>query len=344
MVPLFGVPFLERTIERLHSAGVAEVILAAGYLPRAISEHFGDGARYGVGITYVIEDSPLGTAGAIRNVARYLTGPFFVLNGDVLTSLDLRAMRVFYEQRGGIAALHAIHVDDPSAFGCIAHDAAGRIEGFVEKPSREEAKTSEINAGTYLLDRSVLDAIPEGRSVSIERETFPQLIAAGAKLYAYSTGDYWLDVGQPAQYVQAHDDVLDGKLVLPLDAPGSPGRFWAAGDLELPPNIRPPSFVAAGTTIAPDAVVGPYAVLGAGCRIATGAEVRRSILWDGVTVAEHARVSGAILASNVRVGTEAVVTVGAVIGHNVEIAAGMVLNDDARLSADDMTERTASSR
>jgi NDP-sugar pyrophosphorylase family protein len=338
MVPLFGVPFLERTIVRLRDAGVDEVILAAGYLPEAISAHFGDGSRFGTSVKYVIEKSPLGTAGALRNVAEHITGPFFVLNGDVLTDLDLRAMIAFHQARGGVGVLHAISVEDPSDFGCIEHDAQGRITAFVEKPPREEAKTSEINAGTYLLEPSILATIPADRSVSIEREIFPQLIEAGEDLYTFITSDYWLDVGRPAQYIQAHDDVLDGKLALSAkgDPTAAPGEMWALGDAALPGNVRPPSFVGAGATIAADAVVGPYAVIGAGCRIAAGSEVRRSILWDGVSIDEHARVVGAILASNVRVGREAVVAVGAVIGHDVTIAAGVVLPDDARVSAEDM--------
>jgi mannose-1-phosphate guanylyltransferase len=336
MVPLFGVPFLERTLGRLRDAGVEEVILAAGYLPEAISNHFGDGSAFGIRVTYVIEETPLGTAGALKNVADLITGPFFVLNGDVLTSLDLRDMIAFHEQHGGLGTLHAIAVEDPSAFGCIEHAPGGLVTAFVEKPKREHAKTSEINAGTYLLDPAILGAIPAGRSVSIERETFPQAIAAGEALYTFVTGDYWLDVGRPAQYIQAHDDVLDGKLTLPWLGNGSAsGSLWSAGDKDLPSNVRPPSFIGNGVTIATGAVVGPYAVLGAGCQIADGAEVRRSVLWDGVTVEEHARVSGAILASNVSVGREAVVTVGAVIGHEVAIAPGVVLPDDARLTTAD---------
>lgn len=338
MVPLFGVPFLERTIVRLRDAGVDEIILAAGYLPEAISAHFGDGSRFGTRVAYVIEASPLGTAGALRNVADRITGAFFVLNGDVLTDLDLRAMLAFHEARGGVGVLHAISVEDPSAFGCIEHDARGRITGFIEKPPREEAKTSDINAGTYLLEPSILAGIPAGRSVSIEREIFPELIAGDEGLYAYITSDYWLDVGRPAQYIQAHDDVLDGKLALSArgDAATISGAMWALGDAELPGNIRPPSFVGVGVTIATDAVVGPYAVIGAGCRIGAGSEVRRSILWDGVCVDDRARVVGAILASNVSIGREAVVAVGAVIGHDVTIAPGVVLPDDARVSAEDM--------
>ena len=335
MVPLFGVPFLERSISRLRDAGVREVILAAGYLPEALVDHFGDGSRFGISVTYVVEESPLGTAGALRNVADRIDGAFFVLNGDVLTSLDLRSMLAYHRHKGGDGVLHAIRVEDPSAFGCIVHDGAGRIIRFVEKPPRAEAPTDEINAGTYLLERRVLDGIPTGRSVSIERETFPALIAAGGALYAFTTDDYWLDVGRPQQYVQAHGDVLDGKLALPVAAGATRGSMWIVGGPGMPSNVRPPSFVGAGVTIDESASIGPYTVLGDGCSVGAGAEIRGSILWDGVAIGAGARVTDSILASNVHVGRGAVVSSGAVIGHDVAIAPGRVLEANARVRAND---------
>jgi len=335
MVPLFGVPFLERTIVRLREAGVDEVILAAGYLPQAIMDHFGDGSKVGLRVTYVLEEAPLGTAGALRNVADRLTGAFFVLNGDVLTSLDLRAMLAFHESKGGEGVIHAIRVDDPSAFGCLVHDASGRISRFVEKPPRAQAPTDEINAGTYLLEPSVLARIPCGRSVSIERETFPDLLAAGGRLYAYTTEDYWLDVGRPEQYVQAHGDVLDGKLILPPAGRTSGGTMFVASTLQVPPNVQPPVFVGEGVEIDPTAIVGPYVVVGDNCRIGAGAHVRNSIVWDGVAIEAGAVVTEAILASNVRVGNGAIVSAGAVIGHDARVPAGQVLDPGARVRADD---------
>ncbi len=333
MIPLFGVPFLERTIARLRDAGVDEVILAAGYLPQAIMDHFGDGSGLGLRVEYVIEQTPLGTAGAVRNVAARLSRAFFVLNGDVLTSLDLRAMRAYHERQGGEGVIHAIRVDDPSAFGCLVHDADGRISQFVEKPPRDEAPTDEINAGTYLLERRVLDRIPAGRAVSIERETFPQLLAAGGALYAYTTDDYWLDVGRPEQYVQAHGDVLDGKLVLPSAGGARGGTMFLSAAAATPEYIRPPTFIGESVSVDPSAKVGPYAVVGDGCRIEADAEVRESVLWDGVTVEAGARVCGAILASNVRVGKNAAIKAGAVIGHDVAIEPGTIVGADARLGA-----------
>jgi len=335
MVPLFGVPFLERTLGRLRAAGVTEVLLASGYLPGAIRDHFGAGDGVGMRLSYFVEETPLGTAGAIRNVAAEITGTFFVLNGDVLTSLDLRAMLAFHRARGGIGTLHAIRVDDPSAFGCIVQDGTGRVTSFIEKPPREAAPTNEINAGTYLLEPGVLDAIPSGRAVSIERETFPGLLAHGAALYSYVTDDYWLDVGRPAQYLQAHFDVLDGKLALD----SAEGGVAERGTFVLAPghasgNVVSPSFIGSDVTIDPSAIVGPYAVLGAGCSVGPQATIRDSVLWDRVRVDEHARIADAILATNVHVGAYAVVEMGAVIGHDAVIAANTVLTPGARVTAD----------
>ena len=179
MVPIAGVPFLARSLERLYEAGITDVILAAGYMPAAITEYFGDGSSLGMRVTYAIEETPLGTAGALKNVEQHVRGPFFVFNGDILTSLDLRAMMRFHERKGGAGTLHLITVPDPSAFGCVAHDDDALVSTFVEKPPPGAQPCNDVNAGTYLLERAVLDAIPAGRAVSFERETLPQLIASG---------------------------------------------------------------------------------------------------------------------------------------------------------------------
>lgn len=335
MVPLFGVPFLERTLSRLHQAGIDDVILAAGYLPKAIAEHLGDGSRLGMKLTYIIEEAPLGTAGAIRNVEQHLKGAFFVLNGDVLTSLDLERMLAYHKEKNGLGVLHLIRVEDPSAFGCVVHDADGRISSFVEKPQRDEAPTNEINAGTYLLEPGVLQVIAPGRSVSIERETFPMLLASGAPLYAYTTDDYWLDLGRPDQYLKAHRDVLDGSLTLgPTADPGAhQGTFWRSGDQNIPAGVRPPVFLSKATDLAPDAIAGPYTVLGSGTRLGRGAEVSDSILWNDVAIGPRARVTGSILASNVHVGGAANIGNGSVIGHDAVIEAEAEIAPHSRISA-----------
>jgi mannose-1-phosphate guanylyltransferase len=325
MVPIANVPFLARTMERLYEAGIRDVILPAGYLPQAIVDYFGDGSKLDMNITYVIEDEPLGTAGALKNVEQHVTGPFFVLNGDVLTSLDLRAMMAFHKEKGGLGALHLIKVEDPSAFGCIVHDADLKISAFVEKPAKGTEPTDEVNAGTYLFDRAVLDMIPAGRNVSIERETFPKILAEGHALYAYTTSDYWIDLGRPEHYLAAHRDILSGAMPLRLE-PGLTGN-GAAGARG---TILPPVHIDANVTIAASATVGPNVVLAEGCTIGERATVRGSVLWDGVQVGDGASVDETIIASRARIGAGATIKRGSVIGHDAIVPPGAVLEENAR--------------
>ena len=330
MVPILGVPFLARTLERLHDAGIRDVILPAGYMPQAIIDYFGDGSLIDMKITYVIEETPLGTAGALKNVEDHINGPFVVLNGDILTSLDLRAMIDAHEKRGGIGMLHLIRVDDPSSFGCVVHDAGDRISAFVEKPPKGTEPTNEVNAGTYLFEREVLDMIPAGRNVSIERETFPEIIAQGKGLYAYTTDDYWIDLGRPEQYLGAHYDVLGGRMPLAIE-PGISGK--GADALRACRNLTQPVHADENVRIDPSAIIGPNAVLGTGTVVGPRAVIRGSVLWDNVTVEEGAIIESSIVASRVTVGAEARILEGSVVGHDVRIDPGTVLQQGSRVGA-----------
>ncbi|MEO6834838.1 MAG: NDP-sugar synthase [Candidatus Tumulicola sp.] len=328
MVPIVNVPFLARTMERLYEAGIRDVILPAGYMPQAIVDYFGDGSRLDMKITYVIEETPLGTAGAIKNVEQHVTGRFFVLNGDVLTSLDLPAMLRFHEEKGGIGTIHLIPVEDPSAFGCVVHDATGRVSAFIEKPPKDQAPTNEINAGTYLLEYEILAMIPPGRPVSIERETFPEVIAAGKNLYAYTTADYWIDVGRPEQYLTAHRDILSSAMPLRVE-PGISGP--GAEALRGHPGLVPPVHVDNDVVVDASAKVGPNVVFGKGCSVGAGAVIRESVLWERVSVGPRALLEETIVASGVTIGPEARLGKGCVIGHDVTIAPGQVLEAGSRV-------------
>ena len=332
MIPIMGVPFLERALQRIKSAGIDHVILASGYLPEAISAHFGDGSQLGLRLTYVIEESPMGTAGAIKNVESYIEGPFFVFNGDVMTSLDLRAMITFHRERGGIGALHVIKVEDPSPFGAVVHDESGLVSRFVEKPPKETAPSNDINAGTYLLEPEILDFIPEGRAVSIERETFPAAISSGSKLYAYLTTDYWIDIGRPDQYRDAHHQVFDG--TMPIGVDFSRGGIGGAGADQPAGTLVAPVYLGKGVVVEAGARVGPYTVLGDGTRVARGARVVDSLLWDGVIVGPEAIVEEAIVASRARIGARARVARGSVLGHDVVVEEGTSVPEGSRVVAE----------
>lgn len=326
MVPIVNVPFLARTLERLHEVSIDDVVLPAGYMPQAITEYFGDGSRMGMRITYVIEDEPLGTAGAIKNVQQHITGPFFVLNGDVLTSLDLAAMMAFHKKKGGMGVLHLIKVDDPSAFGCVVHDPGGQISAFVEKPPKGSEPTDEINAGTYLLEPEILNLIPPGRNVSIERETFPKILAGGHPLYAYTTSDYWIDLGRPEHYLSAHRDILAGTMPLRLE-PGvsGPGAARVRATVIAPVHIGPDA------AVDPSARIGPNVVLGARCTIGADAVISDSVLWDDVSVDTGAVIDETIIASGAHIGARARIGRGSVIGHDVRIEPDAIAPEGSRI-------------
>jgi mannose-1-phosphate guanylyltransferase len=299
-VTLVDRPFLAYAIEWLAAHGVREVVLACGFLPDVLREALGEQERAGVAITYVAEPEPLGTAGAIRFAAEALgdrlDDRFLALNGDVLTDLDLSALVRAHEERDARATIALYPVEDSSAYGLVRYDDQGRVLEFLEKTG--EAVPGEINAGAYVLDRSVLDLVPAGRAVSIEREVFPRLVDDG--LSALLLEGYWMDIGTPERYLQASWDILEGRVETQVE-PTSPGLL-----------------VAEKAAIAADARVGPRAVVSAGCRVEADAEVGESVLLDGCTVGEGARIQSSILAPGARVEPGAQL-VNAVVGRDERV-------------------------
>jgi mannose-1-phosphate guanylyltransferase len=281
-------PFLAHMIEWLAGHGVTEVVLACGFLPDVLREALaGEEERAGVKIRYVAEPRPLGTAGAIRFAADQLGDDlgdrFLALNGDVLTDLDLGAQLRAHEEWGAAATIGLHPVEDAAAFGLVQSGARGEVLEFLEKSG--ERLPGEVNAGIYALERSVLDLIPPGESVSIEREVFPRLVGEG--LHGLCLDGYWMDIGTPERYLQASWDILEGRVQTRVE-PTSPGVL-----------------IAPGAEVAAGAKVGPRAVIGPGCRLAAGAEVRESVLLDGCAVGENARVAGSVLGPGAEVAAGA---------------------------------------
>ncbi len=302
-VTLVDRPFLAYAIEWLAGHGVTEVVLACGFLPDVLREALaGEEERAGVAITYVAEPEPLGTAGAIRFAAEALgdrlEDRFFALNGDVLADLDLSALLRAHGERGARASIGLHPVEDSSAYGLVSCDDDGRVLEFLEKTG--ETAPGEINAGAYVLERSVLDLIPAGRAVSIEREVFPRLVGAG--LCGLLLAGYWMDIGTPERYLQASWDILERRVETRV-RPTAPGLF-----------------VGADAAIDEEASVGPRAVVGGGCRVERGAEVEDSVLLDGCTVGRGALVRGSILAPGAEVEPGARL-VDAVVGRDERVPA-----------------------
>lgn len=278
LLPVAGTPMIEWVVGHLVDQGISDVVLSMGYRPDAFREAYPDAHCAGAKIEYAVEAEPLDTAGAIRFAATEagIAETFLVVNGDVLTELDIRALTFAHAERQAEATISLTPVDDPSRFGVVPTDASGRVTAFIEKPRREDAPTNLINAGTYVLEPTVLERIPSGRRVSIERETFPQLVETG-RLFAVPSQAYWLDTGTAAAYVQANIDRIPGDVLI------SPSASVASGAMVTT------AVIGDGCCVEDGAVV-DHAVLLAGARVASGATVRHSVIGWGASVGAGAEV------------------------------------------------------
>ncbi len=293
LLPIANVAFLERQLTWLARYGVDEAVLSLGYLPEAFTDHFSD-ERFGdMKLRFVVEHEPLGTAGGIRFAADGINERVLVCNGDVLTDLDLGAFVDFHEAHGAEATISLARVDDPSAFGVVPTREDGEVIAFVEKPLRDQAPTNWINAGTYILEPSVLSSIPLRLNVSIERETFPRMLERPGQLYAMRSEGYWLDIGTPTKYLEAQVDVLEGKVGLPPTPTAverEPGVWIEPGaSIASDATLVAPVLIGSDSTVEPGAhvassVVGPRSAIGAG-----------AVVTDSVVLADTAVPAGAVL-------------------------------------------------
>jgi mannose-1-phosphate guanylyltransferase len=301
---------------------VTDVILSCSYRVEDVRAALGDGSALGTRLRYVVEDEPLGTGGGVRNAADLARGTVFVLNGDVLTDADLSAMRAFHETAGSRTTIALTPVADPRAYGLVETDDAGRLLRFREKPGEEEPLTTNmINAGIYLIDAALLDRIPTGRAVSIEREFFPALIADGIPSYGWHLSGYWRDIGSPAAYLAAQIDLLEGR-VRATDAPRNDHDAIAASARLDRTRLLGRNVVGERARISPAAWIGPCAVLGADVIVADEARIERSVLWEGVDVGHGAALSGAVVGAGARIGERARLGPGTVIESGAVVPAG----------------------
>jgi mannose-1-phosphate guanylyltransferase len=299
VLPIANRPFMSYMIDWLAAHGFDELVMSCGFLADGVREVMGEGEGGPVRIRYVTEPEPLGTAGAVKFAEDLLEDRFAVLNGDVLTDLDLSRLWEFHEQREARATIGLIEVEDPSAYGLVLTDDEGRATDFLEKPDGPvTGHAALINAGAYVLEREILDRVPAGRAVSFEREVFPSLIGEG--LYACPLQGYWLDIGTPERYLQATRDILEGAV--------------KTAHIERP--------IGDGTTIDTDAKLRSPVLVGARCEIAEGAEIGpASVLGDRCTVGARARVEDAVLLCEAKVADGAVVR-DSIVGPGASIGAG----------------------
>lgn len=320
MLPCAGVPFLTHQLVRLREAGVEHVVLATSYKAEVFTEYYGDGAALGLRLDYVTEVEPLGTGGAIRNVADLLGGGpgdlVVVLNGDILSGHDLRAQLDMHVRGAAEVSLHLVSVPDARAYGCVPTDGKGRVTAFLEK--MPEPISDQVNAGCYVFRRSVIDAIPAGKVVSVERDTFPALLAGGTRILGYLETSYWLDLGTPEAFVRGSRDLVTG--VLPSAAVPIPGRAVVAPD----------------AMVSPGAIVTGGSAVGAGAVVADGAVVDGSVLFAGAWISADAVVRDSVVGVGARIGArttlaDAVIGDNALVGADNELRAGARVWNDAVL-------------
>ncbi|WP_261562760.1 NDP-sugar synthase [Frankia tisae] len=315
MLPVAGVPVTAHMLARARDAGIDRVVLATSYRAEVFEEYFGDGSAHGLELEYVTETEPLGTGGAIRNVAGRLRGgpddPIVIFNGDILSGLDIRALIRRHTAADAAVTLHLTEVPDPRAFGVVPVDADGRVTEFLEKTP--DPPTNLINAGCYVFRRSVIDSIAVGRPVSVERETFPGLLAAGTSVMGYPDSTYWLDLGTPAAFVQGSRDLVTGRMV----SSALPGPV---GDC----------LVLAGAVVAADAKISGGATVGARSRVGAGAEVDGAVLFDGAIIEAGATVRDSVIGRDAVIGP-GVVLDGVVVGDGAVIERGNELRAGARV-------------
>ncbi|HEY8464401.1 MAG TPA: NDP-sugar synthase [Bacillota bacterium] len=304
MVPIMGKPLLQHNIENLKKHGINEIILSTCYKPHLIRSYFGDGHQFGVKISYISEDTPLGTAGAIKNAETFFDDTFLVFNADIISDIDITDLIRTHQIKGALATIAVTRVDNPSAYGMIEHDEMGYITAFKEKPQPHEGTSNLINAGVYVFEPELLTEIPAGRAVSIERETYPLLLQKNYKLAIYDHCSYWLDLGTPERYLQVQKDILNGIISLgTYDFSLSPQKISPTAKIDPSATILGPVYIGPHVQIGPGAVVGPHTVVGEHSTVERDATINASVVWDRVVVGSRASVVNAVVMSNCRVNT-----------------------------------------
>lgn len=328
MLPVAGFPCTEHQIARAREAGIGRIVLGTSYRAEVFEEYFDHGQRCGVELVYAVEDAPLGTGGAIRNAAKYLTSgpdePVVIFNGDVLTGLDISGLISKWRESNADVALYLTRVPDPRAYGLVPTDESGRVLEFLEKPTTpEEIVTDQINAGCYVFRRSVIDSIPADRVVSVERETFPELLANQAKVIGVVDSGYWLDLGTPLAFAKGSADLVQGFAPSPLLA-----------------GVTGESFVSSSATVSQEAQLVNGTYVGPDVQIGQGSVIDASVIFPGVIIGERVQIRNSIISSSAQVFDEARIT-DSVVAESATIGARSTLEPGARIfPAEEVAEGT----
>jgi len=329
VVPLVDRPFIGFMLDWLRGHGVDDVVMSCGFMAAGVRDVLGDGSDFGVRLRYVEEPEPMGTGGALKFAESLLDERFLMLNGDVLTDMDLTAQIARHEAAGAQATLALYPVEDPSRYGLVRLDDGDAVTEFVEKPSPDEIDTNNISAGAYVLERSVLDLLEPGRPASIERDVFPRLVGHG--LHGFVHAGYWLDIGTPETYLQGTFDILEGTVATSVSARMGDGFLQVEDGVESAGRIVPAALVEAGCRIGEGARIGTRAVLERDVEVGANTVVERAVIMRGARIGADCVLRGCIVSAGVEIGDGTHVEGLAVVGEGVRIGAGNVVTNGARI-------------
>ncbi|NCA13504.1 MAG: nucleotidyl transferase, partial [Proteobacteria bacterium] len=338
MVPIVNAPVMEHILGLLRRHGITEVVVTLQYLANVIQDYFGDGSEFGMTIHYAVEESPLGTAGSVKNAEEHLDEPFIVISGDALTDFDLQAIIDFHTERQAMATLTLYQVPNPLEYGVVILDEQNRVSRFLEKPSWGEVFSDTVNTGIYVLDPSIFRYVPSGKSVDWSNDVFPLLLRNGDPMYGFVSKGYWCDVGSLQEYVRANGDMLQEIVNLPMPGETSAGRVWrstqgGAPDATIHPTARlyGPVFLGKGVEVRAGAVIHGPTVIGDYTIVEERATIDRSVIWPNGYVGDGADLNGAIVGKQVNLKAGTVTYEGAVIGDNSTIGEGAVIRPNVKL-------------
>ncbi len=333
MVPLVDRPVMGQIIELLKLHGITELVVTIQYLANVLQDQFGDGSALGVQIEYSVEESPLGTAGSVKNAEHLLREPFLVISGDALTDIDLGGAMRFHAAKGALATLTLKHVANPLDYGVVIANEDGSIRQFLEKPSWGEVFSDAVNTGIFVLDPQVFDYIPKNQAVDWSKDVFPALLAQNEPIFGHVAEGYWTDVGTLHEYMRATADYLSGRVGLPHVGREIQPGVWSDGDVDIAPNaqIQGPIFLGHGVKIKNGATILGPSVIRHYTVVDAGATIDRSIVWRNSYIGERAELRGAIVARQCNIKNRAVVFEGVVIGDQTVINSGAVIQPDVKI-------------
>jgi mannose-1-phosphate guanylyltransferase len=325
MVPVLNRPFFEHFVGYLKAHNILDIVLAIGKSAGQVRGYFGDGSRLGVRVVYSVEDSPLGTAGAVKNAQRFLDDSFIVFNGDVFTDIDLTAMAQLHRKNEAVASLALTPVDDPTMYGVVETDGKGRVKRFLEKPSRDEATTNMVNAGIYVLEPDIFNYIAPNAFSMFERDVFPLLLKKRQAIFGYPFHDYWIDIGSPDKYLKLQHDLLGRRT-------GDQGvEFEGESSVDSSARLEGPVLIGRGCSIDRNSTMKGPVVLGARCHVEEGASVEGAVLWEDCRVGRGARLTNCLVASRCQIGGGSEIPGGCVLGDDVRVGEGSRLLQGVRI-------------